>query len=351
MMGLIIDAMERGRVPDPAIRWGIRKLCGARLKSLSLPTAEARSSDIARYVEELKRAPLAVHTDEANEQHYEVPSDFFRRVLGRHLKYSSGYWPEGCDSLDESEREALEISCQRAELADGMNVLELGCGWGSLTLFMARKFPRSKITAISNSASQKKFIDEQAKIRGLDNITVLTRNIADVVACGENFAPFDRIVSIEMFEHLRNYDLLFRKVAEWLAPGGKLFVHVFTHKEFAYFFDTEGDDNWMGRYFFTGGQMPSHGLLPRFQDRLSLEEQWSWDGTHYSKTSNAWLRNMDRHRDEILALFDRVYGRNESLRWFNRWRIFFMACAELFGYRGGTEWGVSHYRFRRRDVL
>lgn len=346
MIGAAIEVMERGWVPDALIRAGIRRLCRKRLQSLAARPVDAE----ARYAEALRREPLAVHTDDANRQHYELPPAFFDLVLGKHRKYSSGYWPRPDAGLDESETAALEATVSRAELADGQRILELGCGWGSLTLFMAARFPASRIVAVSNSAPQRLTIESRARERGLANVTVLTRNIESAGDLGAEFGPFDRVVSVEMFEHLKNYETLLERIAGWLAPGGKLFVHVFSHARASYPFETEGEDNWMGRYFFTGGQMPAHDLLPRFQGRLTLEADWRWDGTHYGRTSEAWLENLDRRRSEAIPILESVYGPAARDRWFQRWRIFFLACAELFAYDGGREWGVSHYRFRKANA-
>jgi cyclopropane-fatty-acyl-phospholipid synthase len=346
-LNLMIDAMEKRILPDPLIRFGIRRLCKQRLRELEGPTSELSKQRESEHAALLMRSPLAVHTDDANKQHYELPPDFFGLVLGKNRKYSSCYWPEGCRSLDEAEDLAIAATIKRAQLQDGMTVLELGCGWGSLTLAMAKKFPNSRILALSNSAPQRHYILEQARGRGISNIQVITKNITDVTDLTSEHGQFDRIVSVEMFEHLRNYDVLLERISQWLKPDGKLFVHIFTHRKFSYFFETEGDDNWMGKYFFTGGQMPSHNLLPSFQRKLRLEQQWSWNGVHYQKTSEAWLRRMDENQEAVMGIFARVYGHGESARWFQRWRVFFMSCAELFGYRGGSEWGVSHYLFGR----
>jgi cyclopropane-fatty-acyl-phospholipid synthase len=268
-------------------------------------------------------------------------------VLGKNLKYSSCFYDSQTKSLDEAEDLALKTSCERAQIKDGMRILELGCGWGSLTLHMARTYPASKIVAISNSAPQKAFIDEQAKKRGLNNVLVLTRDISQLESLAVEFESFDRVMSIEMFEHFKNYEKLLSKISDVLTADGKLFVHIFTHKEYSYPFEVEGEDNWMGKYFFTGGQMPSHNLLYSFQKNLILQHSWAWDGIHYQKTSEDWLKNMDKNADKIRAIFDKTYGK-ESVQWFNRWRVFFMSCAELFGYDKGQEWGVSHYLFSKR---
>jgi cyclopropane-fatty-acyl-phospholipid synthase len=350
MLGLFIEAMERGLVPDPAIRMGIRKLCRDRLKSFGEATPDRREKQTHTYVEELKRSPLVVHADDANRQHYELPPEFFSLVLGANRKYSSALWSENCQNLNQAETDALNETMARAEIQDGMKILELGCGWGSLTLAMATKFPNSQIVALSNSAPQRLYIEKEASKRGLKNVQIITRNIENVVNLQTEFGFFDRVVSVEMFEHLRNYEMLLERISTWLKPGGKLFVHIFTHKDFSYLFEAEGESNWMGQYFFTGGQMPSHELLTRFQKNLKSEKQWSWNGKHYSLTSEAWLKNQDQNRERIMQIFCEVYGKKHAARWFQRWRVFFLSCAELFGFSGGSEWGVSHYLFKKEGV-
>lgn len=347
-MRTVISAMEKGWLPDSAIRFGIRRLCKERLRPFRNMTPAQADAEAERYVQKLKQSPVAVHTQDANEQHYELPPAFFELVLGKNLKYSSGYWPDNCISLDESEAAALVETCERAELQNGQRILELGCGWGSLTLTMARRYPQSTIVAISNSTPQRLFIESRAKNEGLTNIQVLTRNVATLGSLQTEFPAFDRVVSVEMFEHMKNYDLLLKRISSWLKPEGKLFVHIFTHKDYSYPFETEGEDNWMGKYFFTGGQMPAHRLLHRFQDHLKLEKDWLWSGVHYSKTSRAWLDNMDKNKRAIVTILADVYGPHDAQLWFQRWRIFFMACEELFGFDKGREWGVSHYRFVNR---
>ena len=340
MYGLMIEAMERGWVPDQAVRFGIRNLCKTRLKSLP-----GNSVD---HIDLLKKSDLAVHTREANEQHYELPPEFFSLVLGKNRKYSSAFWSDTCTTLDQAEDDALRITMDRAELQDGMQILELGCGWGSLTLSMAKRYPNAKIVALSNSAPQRLFIEGELAKLGLKNVTVITRNIVAVTDLDQEFGAFDRVVSVEMFEHLRNYRMLFERISRWLKPEGKLFFHVFAHRHSSYLFETDGNDNWMGKYFFTGGQMPAHGLFFAFQEDLTLQKDWWWNGTHYGKTSEAWLENMDHHHDTVMTIMKQVYGEANAARWFQRWRVFFMACAELINYQQGSEWGVSHYLFARK---
>lgn len=347
MISSFIKMMEAGLIPDRLLRIGIRYMCKKRLEDLQSGSVEIDEQQHLDYINALRKLPLAVHTKDANSQHYELPADFFQYVLGSHLKYSSCYWSESTKDLNQAEENALLETIKRAEIIDGHRILELGCGWGSLTLKMAKLFPNSKIVAVSNSSSQKTFIDNEAKKRGLSNIIILTRDISELDSLALEYQSFDRVVSIEMFEHFKNYQLLLSKIAEVLSPLGKLFIHVFMHKKYAYPFETEGEDNWMGKYFFTGGQMPSYDLLMAFQDNLSLEKSWIWDGIHYEKTANHWLKNMDKNKGKIMNIFNSTYGEDSDI-WFQRWRIFFMACAELFGYKKGQEWGVSHYLFTKK---
>ena len=348
MQKLMIEAMERRILPDRFIRLGIRKLCYERLQELERQARDTKKLAESRYANDLKKMPIAVHAEAANQQHYELPPEFFRFVLGKNLKYSSAFWGNGCSGLDEAEEAALQTTLQRAELRDGMKILELGCGWGSLTLAMAKAYPNAKIVALSNSNPQRSYIESEIKRLNLKNVQIITQNIAAEVHFKTESLPFDRVVSVEMFEHLKNYEQILKKISHWLSPEGKLFVHIFTHKESSYPFEVEGESNWMGKYFFTGGQMPSRSLFSHFQNDLKIESQWEWDGTHYGKTAEAWLKNMDAHVGQIRVLFDQTYGVKESARWFQRWRVFFMSCAELFNYRRGSEWGVSHYLFQKR---
>ncbi|SDD94678.1 SAM-dependent methyltransferase [Aquimonas voraii] len=341
----LIDLCERGLVPDALTRLGIRRLCAQRLREEHAGDAVAAWTRFRELLDGLRESPLAIETDAANRQHYEVPARFFELCLGKRLKYSSCYYPSGRETLDQAEEAMLALYGERAELADGMRILELGCGWGSLTLWMAERFPNARILGVSNSASQREHILGQCAKRGLTNVEILTRDV-NVLDLGDR--RFDRVVSVEMFEHVRNYRVLFERISGWLDPGGKLFCHIFCHRELMYPFETEGEDNWMGRYFFTGGLMPAADTFLHFQEHLRLEEQWRLSGTHYERTSNHWLENQDRHADEILRLFEDVYGKAEAKVWAQRWRMFWMACAELFGYAGGNEWLVAHYRFQKR---
>jgi cyclopropane-fatty-acyl-phospholipid synthase len=298
-----------------------------------------------RFLTELKSSPIAVHTDSANRQHYEVPAEFFNLVLGKCMKYSCAHWPEDIRSLDEAEESMLDLTCRRASLADGQSILELGCGWGSLSLFMAARHPGSSVVAVSNSRSQKEFIDGQCRRRGITNLEVITADMNDF----QIERRFDRVVSIEMFEHMRNYQQLLARISSWTKRNGLLFVHIFSHHHLTYPFEIRDASDWMSQHFFTGGVMPSDSLLLYFQDDFRIRDHWVLDGSHYQKTARAWLRNQDLHRSEIMELFRGVYGESEALKWWIRWRVFFMACEELWGYRRGTEWLVSHYLFENRN--
>jgi len=341
----LIDLCERRIIPDSLTRLGIRRLCAQRLRDEHADDAVAAWERFRGLLDELRQSPVAIETEAANQQHYEVPARFFELCLGKQLKYSSCYYPRGNETLDEAESEMLALYGERAELADGQRILELGCGWGSLTLWMAARFPQARITGVSNSHSQREHILARAAERGLTNVEILTCDV-NRLDLGER--RFDRAVSIEMFEHMRNYQTLLERIGGWLDDGGKLFVHIFCHRELMYPFEVDGDDNWMGRYFFTGGLMPSADTLLHFQQHLSLEQQWRLSGTHYEKTANHWLQNQDANADEVMRVLRAAYGDADAARWAQRWRMFWMACAELFGYRDGNEWLVAHYRFAKR---
>jgi cyclopropane-fatty-acyl-phospholipid synthase len=340
---LAIDWVEQGYVPDAVIRRGIRRLCEQRLRELCAGDCEAASQLTEAFVRGMDAAETAPLPHLANEQHYEVPAEFFALALGPRRKYSSAWWREGTADLAQAESAALAATCERARLADGQDVLELGCGWGSLTLWMGERYRASRITAVSNSHSQRAWILGEAERRGLVNIEVLT---ADMNAF-DTGRHFERVVSVEMFEHMRNWRSLFGRVHRWLRPGGRFFMHVFCHRSTPYAFIDSGPSDWMSRHFFSGGMMPSDDLALRFQDDLHLLQRWRWDGTHYEKTANAWLANLDARRAQALPVLAATYGEATAVQWLQRWRIFFMACAELFGCRGGQEWWVSHYLFER----
>ena len=340
MLSQLIDWAERGLIPDALIRIAIRRLLRQRLRQDRLNSTEAGK---LAFADAMRAVPLAIATGEANEQHYEVPADFFVAMLGPKLKYSSAFYASPESNLESAEIDMLNMTIERAELVDGHSILELGCGWGSLTLAMAEQFPNSQIVAVSNSSSQKAFIDQKAAQLGCENVTVITADMREFSIDQR----FDRVVSVEMFEHMRNYRLLLSRIADWLRPGGKLFVHIFSHREVAYpYVDSGSPDDWMTRHFFAGGMMPSDDLLPRFQEELTLEDQWTWNGRHYAATLNAWLERMDDRREVCWPILEDTYA-DQVVIWWGRWRLFFMACAEFFGLDDGEQWRVTHYRFMK----
>jgi len=338
---------EKGLVPDSVIRAGIRRLCRQRLQDIRADDPEAAAKALDSFVEKMNGAPIALVPELANEQHYEVPPEFFDEVLGKHRKYSCCWWDEGVADLDQAETKALQITCERAGIEDGMNILDIGCGWGSLSLWIAEHYPGSTVTAVSNSAPQRRHIERLAAARGLDNLQVITRDMNDFAPGHVPERPYDRVVSVEMFEHMRNYRRIFRHIHGWLKPGGRFFMHIFCHRSTPYEYIDKGPSDWMSRHFFSGGIMPSAGLPLRFARKLAIDAQWTWNGKHYARTCRAWLRQMDRNKHAVMPILEETYGAGNGDRWFMRWRMFFMACEELFRYKDGTEWFVSHYRFRR----
>jgi cyclopropane-fatty-acyl-phospholipid synthase len=341
--GKIIHLAEAGLVPDFLLRSGIRRLCKKRLGQCQTQNCEKAAEKTNQYIESADKEKVALLPEKANEQHYEVPSAFYQFVLGPHLKYSCCEWGDQVMDLAAAEKKALELTCSRAKLEDAQTILELGCGWGSLSLWMAERYPESSITSLSNSNSQREFITSRAKEKNLTNLQVLTGDINDFDPAGS----FDRVVSVEMFEHVRNHRELFRRIHSWLAPEGRLFTHVFCQRSVPYPFQVDGEDDWMSKHFFSGGTMPSDDLFLRIAGKLEIEEQHRWSGSHYARTSEEWLRNLDRRKQQVLALFRKDLDSQEANRTFHRWRLFFLACAETFGFAGGQEWWVSHYLFRK----
>lgn len=345
----LISAAESGWIPDTLVRAGIRRLVRQRLREELRIADEVKTQRLVQ----LHDSAIALHTDEANAQHYEVPTEFFQQVLGPRLKYSACIYPDearaltghldSSQGLADAEEFTLALYASRMGIAAGDAILDLGCGWGSFSLWMAARDPSVHVTAVSNSSTQRLYIEQEARRRGIENLVVLTQD-ANLLDLPDD--SFDKVISVEMFEHVRNYAELLKKISAWLKPEGILFTHIFCHKKLLYPFETEGDDNWMGRYFFTGGLMPAADTLTHFQDDLVLDAQWQHDGTHYQRTARAWLDNLDRHSGQVLECLQRAYGADHARVWLQRWRMFFMACEELFGYDSGNQWQIAHYRFR-----
>ena len=343
MIKALISLTEKGLLPDFIVRQGIRYLLKKRIFALTSQNVELNQKKKQSFIDSMDKSPIALVPDLANEQHYEVPAEFYDLCLGKHKKYSSCYWEDTTKTLNEAEALALKKTCAHAKLTNGQRILELGCGWGSLTLWMAKQYPKSSITAVSNSSSQRKYIESEAKKRKLQNINVITCDMNNF----EHKKKYDRVVSVEMIEHMRNHRLLFKKIEQWLKKDGLFFMHIFVHNSQPYLFEVADDDDWMSQYFFSGGMMPSEDLPLHFQDNLRLIERWVWSGEHYEKTANAWLNNLDKNYVAAMPTLTNIYGASDAKLWLQRWRIFFMACAELWGYKSGKEWRVAHYLFRK----
>jgi cyclopropane-fatty-acyl-phospholipid synthase len=337
--------LEQGWLPDALIRYGIRRLCRAKLRELAAGGPAAVQERFHAFWQECRESPLAIETDAANEQHYEVPAEFFALWLGPERKYSCGYWPTASTTLAESEIAMLDLTAARAQLADGQAILDLGCGWGAFTLYAAQRFPRSRILAVSNSPPQRRFIEAELIRRGLTNVEVRTADI-------NHFDPgerFHRIVSVEMLEHVRNHRHLLQRARTWLPDDGLFFIHIFCHRVHAYPYELRDPNDWMTRYFFQGGMMPSFDWLLHEADHFRVQRRWLIEGTHYQRTLEAWLVNLDRQREAALDVLARAEGEHDAQRWFVRWRVFLMACAEFFGLHAGTEWMVGHYLLSPRS--
>ncbi len=337
MLAFAINTAERAPLTDTMALAGIDLLCGRMKRRLTITTEQTEQ----RFVEAMERFPVALHTDEANRQHYEVPSEFFAKTLGPQRKYSCCLYPTTGTTLAEAETLALAETVAHAAIEDGMSILELGCGWGSLSLYLAEHFPNARIVCVSNSVSQRAYILGLAKMRGLNNLAVIT---ADMNAFSTD-ERFDRVVSVEMFEHMSNWRALLTRIRDWMKPDGRLFLHVFTHKDRSYRFDRDDPADWIAQHFFTGGIMPAHDLPHRFADLFEVEDEWRWSGMHYRRTALDWLANFDRKIDHIQPILRQVYGKDASL-WQRRWRLFFLSTAGLFGHDKGDVWGVGHYRLK-----
>lgn len=336
--------LEANLVPDYIVRKLTRAFLARRLRLGYKLNASLQLADLMAFIDALKQMPLAMNTEAAKAQHYELPTSFFKLVLGKHLKYSCGYFTRSTSTLDEAEEAMLELYCERAQVKDGQTILDIGCGWGSLILYIARKYPNNQVTGICNSKTQKLFIEEQCSEMGLCNVVIF----ADDISKFEIENTFDRVISIEMFEHMKNYGSLLRKISQWMKPESLLFVHHFCHKVFAFHFEDVDEDDWITRYFFAGGTMPSSNLLLYFQDHVAVVDHWLVNGKHYAQTSEEWLKNMDKNLTSIIPIFNDTYGESSAQKWMAYWRTFFIAVAELFGYNDGEEWMVSHLLFKKK---
>lgn len=335
-----IRQLQDAPFPDFVTRRAITSLVTEARKRLD----REGPHDSAAFAREMAARAIAEHTDAANDQHYELPPEFFRICLGARLKYSCCLYGDGAETLDQAEEKALAESCAHAGLEDGQSVLELGCGWGSLSLWMAEHYPHSRITAVSNSHGQRGHIEEQARLRGLTNLSVITCDMNDFEAPGAG--TYDRIVSVEMFEHMANWRALLTRAKGWLKPEGRMFIHIFTHRDAPYRFDHTDSGDFIAQHFFTGGVMPSQDLMHQFPDLFAVEQTWTWNGVNYARTAEDWLANMDANPERVLALMRETYGAENARLWVRRWRRFYLATAGLFGNDGGRTWAVTHYRLK-----
>lgn len=341
---IMVGSLEKNLLPDAVIRRLTRLLLASRLRSGYKPTSQLQLSDLLHFVHSLREMPIAIQTEKPKSQHYELPTSFFKLVLGKHMKYSCCYFSDEVTNLDTAEKAMLDLYCERAQLKDGHAVLDVGCGWGSLVLYIAQKYSNCRITGICNSVTQKAFIEERCSDLQLQNVEI---KVADI-STFEMDGSYDRIFSIEMFEHMKNYWDLLKKLSNWMKPDGLLFVHYFCHKAFAYHFEDVNDDDWITRYFFTGGTMPSANLLLYIQDDVSVVSHWLVDGKHYAQTSEEWLKRMDSNLGSIRPIMESTYGEDSATKWTVYWRTFFIAVAELFGYNNGDEWMVAHFLFKKK---
>ncbi|PSS19342.1 (S)-coclaurine N-methyltransferase [Actinidia chinensis var. chinensis] len=341
---LMVSSLERNLLPDAVIRRLTRLLLSSRLRSGYKPSSDLQLSDLLHFAHSLREMPIAIKTEQPKSQHYELPTSFFKLVLGKHLKYSCCYFTDASSTLEDAEKAMLELYCERAQIQDGHSVLDVGCGWGSLSLYIAQKYSSCKVTGICNSTTQKAYIEEQSRDLQLQNLEVIVADISTF----DMDAAYDRIFSIEMFEHMKNYKDLLKKISNWMKPDSLLFVHHFCHKAFAYHFEDVSEDDWITRYFFTGGTMPSANLLLYFQDDVSILNHWLVNGKHYAKTSEEWLKRMDKNMGCIKPIMESTYGKDSAVKWTVYWRTFFMAVAELFGYNSGDEWMVALFLFKKK---
>ncbi|XP_054798618.1 (S)-coclaurine N-methyltransferase-like isoform X2 [Prosopis cineraria] len=341
---IMLRSLERNLLPDVVVRRLTRLLLASRLRSGYKTSSQLQLFDLLHFVHSLKQMPIAIDTDKPKVQHYELPTSFFKLVLGKNLKYSSCYFSSASKTLDDAEEAMLELYCERSRMKDGHTILDVGCGWGSLCIYIAKKYSNSRVTGICNSATQKAYIEERCRDLMLQNVEIIVADISTF----EMDASYDRIFSIEMFEHMKNYKDLLKKIAGWLKEDGLLFVHHFCHKAFAYHFEDKNEDDWITKHFFTGGTMPSANLLLYFQDDVTIVNHWLVNGKHYAKTSEEWLKRMDQNLTSIKPIMESTYGKDSAVKWTVYWRTFFIAVAELFGYNNGEEWMVAHFLFKKK---